>query len=251
MVVVLPAALQAGAGTVTEAPGAGDARAARVREMFDRIAGRYDILNRILTFGMDVGWRRRAVGALGLPPGSLVLDLACGTGALSRELERARHRPVGFDFSPGMLARATTGAPLVRADVLCLPVGDGVADGVTCGFALRNVVDLRGLFVETARVIRAGGRAVFLEVSQPEHTLLRLGHSVYFRRVVPFVGALLSDREAYAYLPASMTYLPAPAKLAEMLREAGFGDVRRGALSGGIAQLVSGTRVRGRTRRRG
>jgi demethylmenaquinone methyltransferase/2-methoxy-6-polyprenyl-1,4-benzoquinol methylase len=219
--------------------------------MFDRIAGRYDILNRILTFGMDVGWRRRAVGALGLPPGSLVLDLACGTGALSRELQRAGHRPVGFDFSPQMLARARTRAPLVRADVLCLPVGDGVADGVTCGFALRNVVDLPGLFVETARVTRPGGSAVFLEVSQPEHGLLRLGHSVYFRRVVPFVGGLLSDREAYAYLPASMTYLPAPVELAEMLRRAGFGDVRRRVLAGGIAQLVSGTRGRGRIRRRG
>jgi demethylmenaquinone methyltransferase/2-methoxy-6-polyprenyl-1,4-benzoquinol methylase len=235
---------------VTEEPDTGESRAVLVREMFDRIADRYDFLNRVLTFGMDVGWRRRAVRALALPPGSLVLDLACGTGDLCRELVRAGHRPVGFDFSPGMLTRARTSAALVRADVLRLPVRTGAAHGITCGFALRNVVDLSGLFRESARVLQAGGRAVFLEVSEPEQPLLRLGHSVYFRRVVPFVGGLLSDREAYAYLPASMTYLPNPSELARMLQQAGFGDVRRLALSAGIAQVVAGTRLRiGRRRR--
>lgn len=227
----------------------GESLAAHVREMFDRIAGRYDFLNRILTLGMDAGWRRRAVDALALSPGSLVLDLACGTGALCRELERAGHRAVGYDFSAGMLARARTAAPLVRADILRLPVPRGVADGITCGFALRNVVDLPGLFREAGRVLRPGGRAVFLEVSQPEHPVLRLGHDVYFRRVVPVVGGLLSDREAYAYLPASMKYLPPPAELATVLRESGFGDVRRAVLSAGVAQLVVGTRVQKPTRR--
>jgi demethylmenaquinone methyltransferase/2-methoxy-6-polyprenyl-1,4-benzoquinol methylase len=235
---------------VSPAAEAGEERAERVRQMFDRIAGRYDALNRILTFGMDVGWRRKGVRALNLPPGSVVLDLACGTGDLCRELARAGHRPVGFDFSPAMLARARTGAPLVRADVLRLPVGKGVADGIICGFALRNVVDLPGLFREAARVLRPAGRAVFVEVSEPDHPLLRFGHALYFRRVVPFVGGLLSDREAYAYLPASMTYLPSPTELAEMLRDAGFEDVRRAALSAGIAQLIAGTRSRGRARRR-
>jgi demethylmenaquinone methyltransferase / 2-methoxy-6-polyprenyl-1,4-benzoquinol methylase len=221
-----------------------------VREMFDRIAGRYDFLNRLLTLGMDAGWRRRAVRMLALPAGSLVLDLACGTGALCRELERAGHRPVGFDFSPGMLSRARTRGPLVRADVLALPVAVGAADGITCGFALRNVVDLPRLFRETARALRAGGRAVFLEVSRPEYPFLRLGHSLYFRRVVPFVGGLLSDRDAYSYLPASMAYLPSPVELTGMLRDAGFGDVRRAVLSGGIAQLVAATRLRDAGRRR-
>jgi demethylmenaquinone methyltransferase/2-methoxy-6-polyprenyl-1,4-benzoquinol methylase len=218
--------------------------------MFDRIAARYDLLNRLLTLGMDAGWRRRAVGMLALPTGSVVLDLACGTGALCRELERAGHRPFGFDFSPGMLSRARTESPLVRADILALPVADGAADGVTCGFALRNVVDLSRLFRETARALRAGGRAVFLEVSQPQHPVLRLGHSLYLRRVVPFVGGLVSDREAYAYLPASMTYLPSPVELTRMLREANFGDVRRAVLSGGIAQLLAATRLRTGGRRR-
>ena len=210
--------------------------------MFDRIAGRYDALNRILTLGMDVRWRRKGVRALELPPGSLVLDLACGTGDLCRELARAGHRPVGFDFSAGMLARARTRAPLVRADVLRLPVASAVADGIICGFALRNVVDLPAFFREAARMLRPRGRAVFVEVSEPDQRLMRLGHAVYFRRIVPLVGGLLSDREAYAYLPASMMYLPSPAELARMLRAAGFEDVRRAALSAGIAQLVAGTR---------
>lgn len=235
---------------MTPGPEGRESRADRVREMFDRIAGRYDLLNRILTFGMDRGWRRRAVRALGLAPGSLVLDLACGTGDLCRELERAGHRPVGFDFSAGMLAQAHTRAPLVRADVLRLPVSGAAADGVVCGFALRNVVDLPGFFGEAARVLRPGGRAVFLEVSEPEHPVLRLGHAVYVRRVVPFVGGLLSDREAYEYLPASWVYLPPPGELARLLREAGFGDVRRAVLSSGIAQLIVGTREEGRPRRR-
>jgi demethylmenaquinone methyltransferase/2-methoxy-6-polyprenyl-1,4-benzoquinol methylase len=217
--------------------------------MFDRIAGRYDALNRILSLGMDVGWRRKGVHALGLPPGSLVLDLACGTGDLSRELARAGYRAVGFDFSPEMLARAGTETSLVQANVLRLPVGNAVADGIVCGFALRNVVDLPGLFREASRALRAGGRAVFLEVSEPQHPVLRFGHGLYVRWVVPFVGGLLSDREAYAYLPASMAYLPSPARLAEMMREAGFDDVRRAALSAGIAQVFAGTRSRRRARR--
>jgi demethylmenaquinone methyltransferase/2-methoxy-6-polyprenyl-1,4-benzoquinol methylase len=235
---------------VTPAGEAGQARAEQVREMFDRIAGRYDALNRILTFGMDVGWRRKGVRALQLSPGSLVLDLACGTGDLCRELARAGHRPVGFDFSSAMLARARTRAPVVRADVLRLPVGIGTADGIVCGFALRNVVDLPRLFREAARVLTSGGRAVFVEVSEPEHPVLRFGHALYFRRIVPFVGGLLSDREAYAYLPASMSYLPSPARLGGMMREAGFEDVRRAALSAGIAQLLVGTRSGSRARRR-
>ena len=234
---------------MTPAPETGPARAELVREMFDRIAGRYDALNRILSLGMDVGWRRKGVHALGLPPGSLVLDLACGTGDLSRELARAGHRAVGFDFSPEMLARAGTEASLVRADVLRLPVGNAVADGIVCGFALRNVVDLPGLFREASRALRPGGRAVFLEVSEPQHPVLRFGHGLYVRWVVPFVGGLLSDREAYAYLPASMAYLPSPDRLAEMMREAGFDDVRRAALSAGIAQVFAGTRSRRRARR--
>ena len=220
----------------------GDEKRRAVRSMFDRVAGRYDLVNRVMTFGMDVGWRRRAVRELRLPGRALVLDLACGTGDLCTELERAGYRPVGFDFSHGMLAAATATAPLVEADVLRLPLRDGVAEGVTCGFALRNVVDLRAFFDELARVVRAGGRIALLDASEPENRVMRAGHGVYFRRVVPRIGGLLSDGAAYAYLPRSMAYLPAPRELLWMLAGAGFPDAERLPLSGGIAQLLVGTR---------
>jgi demethylmenaquinone methyltransferase/2-methoxy-6-polyprenyl-1,4-benzoquinol methylase len=211
--------------------------------MFDAIAGRYDLVNRVMTFGMDVGWRRRAVRQLRLPGGALVADLACGTGDLCRELSRDGYRAVGFDFSLGMLAKATTDAPLVQADVLRLPLADRSIDGATCGFALRNVVDLDAFLAEIARVVRRGGRISLLEASQPDGPLMRAGHAVYFRRMVPMIGGLLSDREAYAYLPKSMAYLPPVAKLVTAVRDAGFPDAERVPLSGGIAQVLAGTRA--------
>lgn len=221
----------------------GEEKAHRVRDMFDAIAGRYDLVNRVMTFGMDVGWRRRAVRQLRLPGGALVADLACGTGDLCRELTRDGYRAVGFDFSLGMLAKATTDAPLVQADVLRLPLADRSTDGATCGFALRNVVDLNAFFAEIARVVRPGGRISLLEASQPDGPLMRAGHAVYFRRVVPMIGGLLSDREAYAYLPKSMAYLPPVAEMVTAVRDAGFPDAERVPLSGGIAQVLAGTRA--------
>jgi demethylmenaquinone methyltransferase / 2-methoxy-6-polyprenyl-1,4-benzoquinol methylase len=221
----------------------GEEKARRVRDMFDAIAGRYDLVNRVMTFGMDVGWRRRAVRQLRLPGGALVADLACGTGDLCRELSRDGYRAVGFDFSLGMLAKATTDAPLVQADVLRLPLADRSIDGATCGFALRNVADLGAFFAEIARVVRPGGRISLLEASQPDGPLMRAGHAVYFRRIVPMIGGLLSDREAYAYLPKSMAYLPPVAEMVNAVRDAGFPDAERVPLSGGIAQVLAGTRA--------
>jgi demethylmenaquinone methyltransferase/2-methoxy-6-polyprenyl-1,4-benzoquinol methylase len=220
----------------------GAEKARRVRDMFDAIAGRYDLVNRVMTFGMDVGWRRRAVRQLRLPGGALVADLACGTGDLCRELSRDGYRAVGFDFSLGMLAEATTDVPLVQADVLRLPLADRSVDGATCGFALRNVVDLNAFFAEIARVVRQGGRISLLEASQPDGALMRAGHAVYFRRMVPMIGGLLSDREAYAYLPRSMAYLPPVTEMVTAIRDAGFPDAERLPLSGGIAQVLAGTR---------
>jgi len=210
--------------------------------MFDRISTRYDLVNRVMTFGMDVGWRRRAVRELRLPGGALVADLACGTGDLCDELLTGGYRAVGFDFSHGMLRNAGTSAPLVEADALRLPLTDGGVDGATCGFALRNVTEVTALFAETARVLRPGGRVAFLETSEPDGRLLRAGHAVYFKRIVPLIGGALSDRDAYRYLPRSMAYLPEPARLLSMLADAGFAGVERIALGGGVAQLLVGTR---------
>ena len=221
----------------------GEEKARAVRRLFDTISPRYDLVNRVMTFGMDLGWRRRTVRELALPAGSLVYDLACGTGDLCRELAVAGHRPVGFDFSHGMLLAAKTEAPLVEADILHLSVRDESADGATCGFALRNVVALGDLFAELARVVRPGGRIALLETAEPEPYLMRVGHRVYFRGVVPAIGGLLSDREAYSYLPRSTAYLPPTNELLSMLRAAGFPDTRRRTLSRGITQLFVGTRA--------
>lgn len=220
----------------------GEEKARAVRGMFDTIAGRYDLVNRVMTFGLDVGWRRRTVAELRLPGSSLVADLACGTGDLCSELRREGYRPIGFDFSLGMLANASAEAPLVQADVLRLPVVDAGVDGATCGFALRNVADLGAFFGEVARILRPGGRAAFLETSEPEGRLMRAGHRVYFGRVVPVIGGVLSDRQAYRYLPRSMAYLPAPGEMVAMMSSSGFVGVVRRALGGGAAQLLVGTR---------
>ncbi|MEP7060501.1 MAG: ubiquinone/menaquinone biosynthesis methyltransferase [Actinomycetota bacterium] len=221
----------------------GEEKARAVRGLFDTISGRYDLVNRVMTFGMDAGWRKRVVRELHLPAGSLVADLACGTGDLCREAARAGLRPVGFDFSLGMLLAARTPASLVQADILRLPLPDAAIDGATCGFALRNVVDLGEFFTELARVVRPGGRIALLDASRPDNMVLRAGHRVYFDHVVPFIGGLLSDRSAYAYLPRSMAYLPPPGGIRAMLQLAGFPDAHRFQLTGGLTQLFVATRA--------
>ncbi len=220
----------------------GSEKAEAVRGMFDRIAGRYDLVNRVMTLGMDVGWRRRAVRELRLPGDALVADLACGTGDLGNELLAGGYRAIGFDFSHGMLVNATTSAPLVEADILRLPLTDSSVDGATCGFAMRNVTDLQALFAETARVVRPGGRIALLETSEPDGPILRIGHALYFRRLVPLIGGALSDRDAYRYLPRSTAYLPSAGELLDGLAAAGFDDVERLSLAAGAAQLLVGTR---------
>lgn len=219
-------------------------KAAVVRAMFDTIAPRYDLMNRLMTFRMDVGWRRRTVRDLALPPGSVVLDLAAGTGDLCRDLQAAGHLPIGADLSFGMLSHARTSAPLVQADATRLPVPNGSVDGVTCGFALRNFADLDAFLAEAARVVRPGGRIALLDVAQPGSRLLRAGHAVYFGRVVPLLGRLLSDAAAYRYLPQSVAYLPPPLELIRKISAAGFEPVERRLLSRGICQLLTGTRSR-------
>jgi demethylmenaquinone methyltransferase/2-methoxy-6-polyprenyl-1,4-benzoquinol methylase len=223
----------------------GEDKTRSVQAMFDVIAPRYDLVNRIMTFRMDVGWRRRTIGALGLPPGSVVLDLACGTGDLAADLADRALVPIGVDLSFGMLAAAPRDFPRVQADGSSLPVPDQAVDGVTCGFALRNFTDLVATFEELARVVRPGGRIALLEVATPPNPVLRFGHSVYFGQVVPRIGAALSDGDAYRYLPRSVAYLPDPERMQSMLAEVGFTHVRRTLLSVGIAQLLTATRSGG------
>lgn len=211
--------------------------------MFDSISPRYDLVNRIMTFRMDVGWRRRTVRALGLPPQSTVLDLAAGTGDLCRELQKSAITAIGMDLSFGMLSHAKTTAPLTQADALQLPIPTASVDGVTCGFALRNFSDLGAFFDELGRVVRPGGRVALLDAATPEHAVLRFGHSVYFGKVVPLIGGVLSDGAAYRYLPKSLAYLPDPEVMLKRLQSAGFSGVQRQLLSGGVAQLVVATRI--------
>ncbi|MEO5966110.1 MAG: ubiquinone/menaquinone biosynthesis methyltransferase [Candidatus Limnocylindrales bacterium] len=220
----------------------GDEKVRAVRAMFDTIAPRYDLVNRVMTFRMDVGWRTRTVRDLDLPAGSRVLDLACGTGDFCRELQKRDLVAIGADMSYGMLAAARTTAALVQADALRLPVPDASVDGVTCGFALRNFVDLGAFFTELGRVVRPGGRVALLEVAECPNPILRWGHGIYFGKVVPRIGALLSNGDAYRYLPKSVAYLPEPDTMMTMLRDAGFADAERHLLSAGISQLLVGTR---------
>jgi demethylmenaquinone methyltransferase / 2-methoxy-6-polyprenyl-1,4-benzoquinol methylase len=210
--------------------------------MFDAIAGRYELVNGIVSLGMDRGWRHRCIDRLELPVGSVVLDVACGTGDLSRELDRRLLRPVGVDLSPGMLAHARSPGPLVHGDALFSPFRAAAFDGAVSGFALRNVTDLGVLFVELARVTRPGGRISLLDLAEPEGQLLRLGHRLWTNYAVPLVGSALSDSAAYRYLPRSFAYLPPASRVVELLEQAGFGAVEHELLSGGISQLYVATR---------
>ena len=220
----------------------GEAKAKVVQNMFDAIAPRYDMVNRIMTFRLDTRWRKIAVRKLALANGARVLDLASGTGDLCVDLRKSGLTPLSFDMSFGMLAADHSKAPRVQADILRLPIATRSVDGVTCGFALRNLVDLNVFFNEIARVTKSGGRIARLDVSTPTNPLIRWGNSVYFGKVVPRIGGLLSNRAAYNYLPKSVAYLPSPEQLVAMLQNAGFEHVRHEQLSGGLTQLMHATK---------
>lgn len=215
--------------------------------MFDAIAPRYDLVNRVMTFGLDRRWRRAAVGALALPPGATVLDLACGTGDLAALARRAGYRTVGADLSWGMLAAggSVAGEPAaaVQCDAAALPLATASLDGLVCGYALRNFTDLPACLAESARVLRPGGRIAVLEVAAPPGGLLRHGHRIWFEHVVPVLGGLLSDADAYRYLPRSVAYLPDEPGLRRLFVEAGFATVGRRLLHGGLSQLLTATRT--------
>jgi demethylmenaquinone methyltransferase/2-methoxy-6-polyprenyl-1,4-benzoquinol methylase len=211
--------------------------------MFDAIAPRYDLVNRLMTFGLDQSWRRATVDALALSPTGLVLDLACGTGDLSRLARKEGYRVIGADLSAGMLAANRAGVPVLEADVSRLPFADATFDGVVCGYALRNFTDLAVALTETARILRPGGRLAVLEVDAPVSRTLRLGYDFWFHKVVPALGAALSDPDAYRYLPRSVAYLPPAPTLRRMLLEAGYATVGVRPLAGGLSQLLMATRA--------
>lgn len=224
----------------------GAEKRAVVEAMFDRIAPRYDLMNRVMTFGVDQTWRRCAIAALGLRSGDRVLDLACGSGDLAAEATRRGARVMAVDFSSGMLRRARArriGCELVRGDALSLPLADASVDAVVSGFALRNFVDLDTALRECARVLRPGGRIALLEVDRPGNALLRAGHALYFRRIMPLLGALIVESDAYAYLAASTRYLPDEPQLVAMLAGGGFEAIVKRRLLGGAAQLITGQRT--------
>jgi demethylmenaquinone methyltransferase/2-methoxy-6-polyprenyl-1,4-benzoquinol methylase len=224
----------------------GGAKTALVREMFERIAPRYDRMNRVVSLGLDQRWRRAAIAAIGVGPGDLVVDLACGTGDLAELAVRAGARVVALDSARAMLRGARgrgVGAALGLSDASQLPLRSACASAVTCGFALRNFSAPDPVLREAARVLAPGGRLALLEVGVPESALARAGHRLWFERVVPFVGGLLADREAYRYLPRSVAYLPSELALGRMLRAAGFASVARTPFLFGAAQLFTAVRA--------
>jgi demethylmenaquinone methyltransferase/2-methoxy-6-polyprenyl-1,4-benzoquinol methylase len=220
----------------------GEEKTRRVRAMFDAIAPRYELVNHLLTFGMDRRWRRRAVRDLRLPQGSTVLDVAAGTGDFIRESARQGLHPVGTDLSYGMLAAGDTVHPLVQADASRLPFADASFDAVTCGYALRNFTDLQASLDEMGRVLRPGGRLCLLEVAEPSGGIWKVGFRIWFRRIAPMIGSLLSDRDAYHYLPESTAYLPDTETLRSMVVAAGFTAVNHRMILGGLSQQFLATR---------
>jgi demethylmenaquinone methyltransferase / 2-methoxy-6-polyprenyl-1,4-benzoquinol methylase len=213
-----------------------------VEAMFDRIAGNYERTNRVISMGFDRRWRRYTVRRLGLGPGALVLDLACGTGDMGRVLGANGYDVVGLDFSANMLQHAHSGSRFVRADVLALPMAAAIADGVTCGFALRNLVDLTTFFSECSRVLRKGGRVAIVDAAMPEHRWARIGHRVWFTHVVPWLGARMSESTAYRYLAASTVYLPPNDTLRSVLSDAGFSQVEIAELTFGAVKVLTATK---------
>lgn len=226
--------------------GKGTLEEGQVRAMFDRIARVYDLMNSVMTAGLHHRWRERAAELAGVGPGDRALDVACGTGDLALALAR-RVAPggevIGSDFSEGMLARAREKAPALRwewGNALALDYPDDGFDAATVGFGARNFADLDRGLGEMVRVVRPGGRVVVLEITTPQRPPLSSFFSVWFDRVVPTLGRVAGDPQAYSYLPSSVKRFPGPEELARRMAAAGLVDVRWILTAGGIIALHSG-----------
>jgi demethylmenaquinone methyltransferase / 2-methoxy-6-polyprenyl-1,4-benzoquinol methylase len=214
-----------------------------VRAMFDRITPVYDVMNRVMTVGLDRRWRRLTARAV-VRPGDRVLDACCGTGDLALAAEEAGGEVTGLDFSERMLERArrkSSSVDWVRGDVTALPFGEGAFDAATVGFGIRNVPNLEVALRELARVLRPGGRLGVLEITQPRGPL-RPFFRLWFDRAVPLVGRLLPGGAAYTYLPASVRRFPGPGDVAAAMERAGFEGISWRLLAGGIVAIHTGTR---------
>jgi demethylmenaquinone methyltransferase/2-methoxy-6-polyprenyl-1,4-benzoquinol methylase len=212
-----------------------------VRTMFDRIAPVYDVMNRVMTAGLDQRWRRKTVEAV-VEPGDRTLDAACGTGDLALIASKAGATVTGLDFSEAMLQRArrkSSDVEWIRGDLLALPFDDDTFDSATVGFGIRNVADLPGSLEELRRVLRPGGRLGILEITRPRGPL-RVFYSLWFDRIVPLLGKVLPGGEAYTYLPASVRRFPGPDDLAAQM--AGFTQVEYRLFAGGIVALHTGVK---------
>jgi demethylmenaquinone methyltransferase / 2-methoxy-6-polyprenyl-1,4-benzoquinol methylase len=213
-----------------------------VRRMFDRIAPVYDVMNRVMTVGLDRRWRQATV-AQAVRPGDRVLDACCGTGDLAvAALRGGAGVVVGLDFAEQMLERARRKEPAiewVQGDMLALPFDDGSFDAATVGFGVRNVDDLEAGLRELRRVLRPGGRLGVLEITTPRGALAPF-YRLWFDRVIPVLGRVLPGGDAYTYLPASVRRFPVPEELAALLEECGFAHVRFLVFAGGIVALHVG-----------
>ena len=227
---------------------------ARVRAMFGRIAGRYDLLNRLLSAGIDRGWRRRTVAQVGPAEGLQVLDVCCGTADLSLDFARAGANVVGVDFTYEMLRAADgklerDGAPtLAQGDALMLPVRDDSVDAASVAFGIRNVADRIAGLTEMQRVVRPGGSVVVLEFSMPKSRWLGALYRLYFTRILPMIGGLISgDRGAYESLPATVLAWPTPEEFQREFEDVGLVDCGFHRLTGGIACVHFGRVAQDRT----
>jgi demethylmenaquinone methyltransferase/2-methoxy-6-polyprenyl-1,4-benzoquinol methylase len=226
----------------------------QVRAMFDRIARVYDLMNSVMTAGLHHQWRRRAADLAHVAPGDRVLDVATGTGDLAIELARRvrgshpRGEVIGTDFSEEMLVRARAKAPGITFEwgsALELPYADGEFAAATVGFGARNFSDLEQGLSEMARVVRPGGRVVILEITTPQRPPLSTFFSLWFDRLVPLIGKVAGDSDAYDYLPNSVKRFPEPAGLAGALERAGLEQIRWVLTAGGIIALHVGTKPGG------
>ena len=209
-----------------------------VRRMFDRIAPVYDVMNRVMTAGLDLRWRRIAAEAV-VRSGDRVLDACCGTGDLAVACEKRGGVVTGLDFSPAMLERARRKLPTatwIEGDLLALPFEAGSFEAATVGFGVRNVADLEQGLAELRRVLVPGGRVAVLEITQPRG-LLAPFYRLWFDRIVPLLGKLLKGGAAYTYLPASVRRFPGPDQLSGLMRTAGFDEISYRTFAGGIVAL--------------